>query len=83
MTEPRGGDRSDRKVAGSKIGEENQLVVPVAGEEVVIRKRPVVKEVLRIRKVVVEEEEVVETGVRKEEADVVDETERGIGRRGP
>ena len=83
MTEPRGGDRSDRKVAGSKIGEENQLVVPVAGEEVVIRKRPVVKEVLRIRKVVVEEEEVVETDVRKEEVDVVDETERGLGRLGP
>ena len=83
MTEPRGGDRSDPKAAGSKTDEEDQVVVPVAREEVVIRKRPVVKEVLRIRKVVVEEEEVVETDVRKEEVDVVDETERGLGRLGP
>ena len=78
--EPRGGDRSHRRVVGSKTDE---VVVPVAEEEVVIRKRPVVKEVLRIRKVIVEEEETVETDVRKEEVDVVDETERGLRRRGP
>ena len=80
MTEEVGGDRSDRGAAGSKPDE---VVVPVAGEEIVIRKRPVVKEVLRIRKVIVEEEEIVETDVRKEEVDVIDETERGPGRRGP
>ena len=78
--EPRDGDRSDRRAVRSKTDE---VVVPVAGEEVVIRRRPVVKEVLRIRKVIVEEEEIVETDVRKEEVDVVDETERGLGRREP
>lgn len=79
MVEPQG-DRSEPKAAGANAGGEEQLVVPVAGEEVVVRKRPVVKEVLRIRKVVVEEEEVIETDVRREEADVVDETGRGPGR---
>ncbi len=40
------------------------------------KKRPVVKEELRIRKDVVEDEEVVEEDVRKEEVEVEDHTER-------
>ena len=46
-------------------------------EEIVVSKRPVVKEVIRIKKEVVEETEVVEVDVRSEEVDVVDETTRG------
>jgi stress response protein YsnF len=42
---------------------------------VVVEKRPVVKEELRIRKEVVEEAEVVEEDVRREEIEVDDQTE--------
>jgi stress response protein YsnF len=53
----------------------------VTEEEVVTEKRPVVKEELRIRKDVVEDEEVVEEDVRKEEVDVEDaSTTRGRSR---
>jgi stress response protein YsnF len=54
----------------------------VTEEEVVVEKRPVVKEELRIRKDVVEDEEVVEEDVRREEVDVEDQTERAGGRLG-
>ncbi len=54
----------------------DELRVPRAEEEVVVSKRPVVKEVIRIKKEVVEETEVVEVDVRREEVDVVDETTR-------
>lgn len=62
----------------AQIGED-EVVVPVIEEEVVVEKRPVVKEELRIRKEVVEDEEIVEEDVRKEEVDIDDET---LGRRG-
>jgi stress response protein YsnF len=42
----------------------------------VVSKRPVVKEEIRIHKDVVEGTEVVEEDVRREEIDVVDETDR-------
>jgi stress response protein YsnF len=48
--------------------------VPVVEEEVVVDKRPVVKEEIRVRKDVVEDEQVVEEDVRKEEVDVDDQT---------
>jgi len=51
-------------------------------EEVVVEKRPVVKEEIRLRKEVVEDEEVVERDVRKEEVDIDDQTERGVSHRG-
>jgi len=60
---------------GVEIGEE-EVVVPVTETEVVVSKRAVVKEELRVRKDVVEGTEVVEEDVRREEIDVVDETER-------
>ena len=50
--------------------------MPVVEEEVVVDKRPVVKEEIRVRKGVVEDEQVVEEDVRKEEIDVEDGTER-------
>src|SRR4028119_1387493 len=60
---------------GVEIGEE-EVVVPVTETEVVVSKRAVVKEELRVRKDVVEGTEVVEEDVRREEIDVVDETDR-------
>jgi len=59
----------------AEIGE-GEVVVPVTEEEVVVHKRPVLKEEVRIRKDVVEETEVVEEDVRREEVEVEDETER-------
>jgi uncharacterized protein (TIGR02271 family) len=62
----------------AEIGED-EVVVPVTEEEVIVHKRPVVKEEVRIRKDVVEETEVVEEDVRREEVEVEDETERRGG----
>jgi uncharacterized protein (TIGR02271 family) len=58
---------------GAEIGED-EVSMPVVEEEVVVGKRAVVKEELRIRKDVVEDEELVEEDVRKEEVDVDDQT---------
>jgi uncharacterized protein (TIGR02271 family) len=55
---------------------DDEVRVPVTEEEVVVEKRPVAKEEVRIRKDVVEDAEVVEEDVRKEEVDVDDQTER-------
>jgi uncharacterized protein (TIGR02271 family) len=60
----------------AEIGED-EIVVPVTEEEVVVEKRPVVKEEVRIRKDVVEDTEVVEEDVRREEIEVEDDTDRG------
>jgi uncharacterized protein (TIGR02271 family) len=59
----------------TQIGDE-EVVVPVTEEEVIVHKRPVLKEEVRIRKDVVEETEVVEEDIRREEVEVEDETER-------
>ena len=70
----------DEEGTGAEIGED-EVNVPVVEEEVVVDKRPVVKEEIRIRKDVVEDEQVVEEDVRKEEVDVDDQTTtRGRGR---
>src|SRR5918994_943485 len=53
-----------REASEAEIGE----------DEVVTEKRPVVKEELRIRKDAVQDEEVVEEDVRREEVDVEDQT---------
>jgi uncharacterized protein (TIGR02271 family) len=55
---------------------EDEVSVPVTEEEVVVEKRPVAKEEIRIRKDVVEDTEVVEEDVRREEIDVDDQTTR-------
>ena len=66
----------ERGASEAEIGED-EVSIPVVEEEVVVEKRPVVKEELRIRKEVVEDEEVVEEDIRKEEVEIEDETERG------
>ena len=65
-----------------EIGED-EVSVPVVEEEVVVDKRAVVKEEIRVRKDVVEDEEIVEGEVRKEEIDI-DDSSGGTsgGRRG-
>jgi uncharacterized protein (TIGR02271 family) len=62
----------------AQIGED-EIEVPVTEEEVVTEKRAVAKEEVRIRKDVVEDTEVVEEDVRREEVEVEDDTERGRG----
>src|SRR5918996_397694 len=62
----------------AQIGED-EVTVPVVEEEVVVEKRAVAKEEIRLRKDVVEDTEVVEEDVRREEIDVEDATERGRG----
>jgi uncharacterized protein (TIGR02271 family) len=61
----------------AQIGED-EVSVPVTEEEVVVEKRPVAKEEVRIRKDVVEDTEVVEEDVRREEIDVDDQTNRSL-----
>ena len=64
-----------REAPEAEIGED-EISVPVVEEEVVVEKRPEVKEEIRIRKDSVQEEELVEEDVRREEIDVDDQTTR-------
>ena len=57
----------------AEIGED-EVSVPLTEEEVVVEKRPVAKEEVRIRKEVVEDTEVVEEDVRREEVEIDDES---------
>ena len=61
----------DESARGAQIGED-EVRVPLTEEEVVVEKRPVAKEEIRLRKEVVEDVEVVEADVRREEIDVED-----------
>ena len=61
----------------AQIGDD-EVRVPVTEEEVVVEKRPVAKEEVRIRKDVVEDTQVVEEDVRREEIDVDDQTTKGV-----
>jgi uncharacterized protein (TIGR02271 family) len=65
-----------RTASEAEIGED-EVVMPVTEEEVVVSKRPVVKEEVRVSTDVVEEEEIVEEDVRREEIEVIDETTTG------
>jgi hypothetical protein len=56
---------------GAEIGED-EVVLPVIEDEVVVDKHPVVKEKKRVRKDVVEDEELVEKDLRKKEVDFDD-----------
>ena len=67
-----------REASEAEIGED-EVVMPVTEEEVVTEKRPVAKEEIRVRKDTVQDEEVVEEDVRREEVDVEDQTERRGG----
>ena len=55
---------------------EEDIVVQVFEEEVVVTKRVVLKEEIHIRKRVVEEVDVVEVDLRKEEVEIDDQTRR-------
>ena len=59
----------------TEIGDD-EVRIPVTEEEVVVEKRPVAKEEVRIRKDVVEDTEVVEEDVRREEVDIDDQSTR-------
>ena len=65
----------------AEIGDD-EVSVPVTEEEVVVEKRPVAKEEVRIRKDVVSDTETVEEDVRREEVEVEDDTERRGGPQG-
>jgi uncharacterized protein (TIGR02271 family) len=67
------------EVTGVEIGEGEEFVVRVYEEEVVVSKRVVLKEEIRLRKRVAWEEEVVEVDLRKEEVEIDGDT----GRREP
>jgi uncharacterized protein (TIGR02271 family) len=70
---PASGEASEAEIG------DDEVVVPITEEEVVVEKRPVVKEEVRIRKDVVEDTETVEEDVRREEVEVEDDTERRGG----
>ena len=61
---------------------EDEVVVQVFEEEVVVSKRIVLKEEIRIRKRVAWDEEAVEVDLRKEEVEIDDQSARG-GPQGP
>jgi uncharacterized protein (TIGR02271 family) len=65
----------------ANIGED-EVVVQVFEEEVVVTKRVVLKEEIRLRKRVVHDEETVEVDLRKEEVEIDDQGGRG-GPQGP
>jgi len=65
----------DSETSGTEIAD-NEVSIPITEEEVVVEKRPVAKEEIRIRKDVVEDTEVVEEDVRREEVDIDDQSER-------
>lgn len=69
----------NESAAEGQIGDD-EISVPIVEEEIVVEKRPVVKEEIRVRKNVVEDEEVVEEDVRKEEIDI-DDASGATGRR--
>src|SRR5215210_4374403 len=68
---------SEGTASEAEIGED-EVRVPLTEEEVVVEKRPVAKEEVRIRKDVVEDTEVIEEDVRREEIDVDDQSTRGL-----
>ena len=59
----------------------DEIHIPIVEEEIVVEKKPVVKEEIRIRKDMVEEEEIIEADLRKEEIEVEDETRKQDRRR--
>src|SRR5215210_6256333 len=66
----------DREATSEAEVGDDEIRIPVVEEETVVKKRPMVKEEIRLRKDVVEDEEVIEEDVRKEEVDIDDQTTR-------
>ena len=69
--------REASTATATDIGED-EVIVQVFEEEVVVTKRVVLKEEIRIRKRVAWEEETVEMDLRKEEVEVCDKTKYGV-----
>ncbi|MDQ3184236.1 MAG: PRC and DUF2382 domain-containing protein [Actinomycetota bacterium] len=57
----------------------DEVSVPVVEDEVVVQKKPVAKEEIRVRKDVVHEQQIVEEDVRREEVEIEDDTRRRRG----
>lgn len=66
----------NREIPDAEIGED-EVVIQVFEEEVVVTKRVVLKEEIRLRKKIVEDVEVVEVDLRKEEVEIDDQTKYG------
>ena len=70
---PVSGEASEAQIGADEV------IVPVVEDEVVVQKKPVVKEEIRVRKDVVHEQQIVEEDVRREEVDIEDDTRRRRG----
>ena len=70
---PASGEASEAQIGADEVS------VPVVEDEVVVQKKPVAKEEIRIRKDVVHERQIVEEDVRREEVDIEDETRHRRG----
>ena len=70
---PASGEASEAQIGADEVS------VPVVEDEVVVQKKPVVKEEIRIRKDVVHERQIVEEEVRREEVDIEDDTRHRRG----
>jgi uncharacterized protein (TIGR02271 family) len=70
---PVSGEASEAQIGADEVS------VPVVEDEVVVQKKPVAKEEIRVRKDVVHERQIVEEDVRREEVDIEDETRRRRG----
>jgi uncharacterized protein (TIGR02271 family) len=65
---PASGEASEAQIGAEEVS------VPVVEDEVVVQKKPVAKEEIRVRKDVVHERQIVEEDVRREEVDIEDDT---------
>src|ERR671911_2266389 len=70
---PVSGEASEAQIGAEEVS------VPVVEDEVVVQKKPVAKEEIRVRKDVVHEQQIVEEDVRREEVDIEDETRHRRG----
>src|SRR5215217_4618419 len=70
---PVSGEASEAQIGADEVS------VPVVEEEVMVQKKPVVKEEIRVRKDVVHERQIVEEDVRREEVDIEDDTRHRRG----
>jgi uncharacterized protein (TIGR02271 family) len=65
---PASGEASEARIGAEEVS------VPVVEDEVVVQKKPVAKEEIRVRKDVVHERQIVEGDVRREEVEIEDDT---------
>jgi uncharacterized protein (TIGR02271 family) len=65
---PLSGEASEAQIGAEEVS------VPVVEDEVVVQKKPVAKEEIRVRKDVVSERQIVEEDVRREEVEIEDDT---------